>query len=110
MVLCGHEGRTDEYQQVSTNDAGNKVLEMLADYQRRHDGGDGFLRLIRLVPASREIQVRTYSPALDRFETDANSRFVVPWELPDAYRRHPRVNHSTKPAVSSSSGERRPAA
>ncbi len=86
MVLCGHEGRTDEYHQVSTNDAGHKVLEMLADYQKRTKGGDGFLRLIRLDPAGCEIQVRTYSPSLDRFETDPNSQFTVPWELPEACR------------------------
>lgn len=84
MVLCAHEGGTDEYYQVSTNDAGNKVFEMLADYQKRVNGGDGWLRLLRFVPASRQIEVRTYSPALGRFETDANSQFVVPWEMPTA--------------------------
>ena len=85
-VLCGHEGRTDEYHQISTNDAGNKVLEMLADYQKRSNGGDGWLRLIRLVPSDGRIEVRTYSPALDRFETDPNSEFVVPLELPGTVR------------------------
>jgi len=84
LVLCGHEGRTDEYHQVSTNSAGNQVVEILADYQRRAKGGNGFLRLIRFVPASRQIEVRTYSPALDQFETDENSQFVVPWEMPAA--------------------------
>jgi len=79
MVLCGHVGRTEEYHQISTNDAGNTVLEMLADYQRRENGGNGWLRLIRFVPAHNEIQIRTYSPALNQFETDANSQFAVPW-------------------------------
>ena len=82
LVLCGHEGRTDEYHQVSTNSAGNRVVEILAVYQGRAKGGDGFLRLIRFVPANRQIEVRTYSPALDQFETDQNSQFVVPWEMP----------------------------
>ena len=31
--------------------AGNQVVEILADYQKRTNGGDGFLRLIRFVPA-----------------------------------------------------------
>ncbi len=84
LVLCGHEGRTDEYHQVSTNSAGNQVVEILADYQKRTNGGDGFLRLIRFVPASRQLEVRTYSPALDKFETDETSQFVVPWEMPAA--------------------------
>ena len=86
MVLCAHVGRTCELYQVSLNDAGNKVIEMLADYQRRDHGGDGWLRLLRFVPADREIQVRTYSPVLDRFETDPDSQFIVPWELPKTCR------------------------
>lgn len=83
MVLCGHEGRTDEYHQVSVNDAGNKVLEVLVDYQRRPDGGQGFLCLIRFVPDARSIEFRTYSPVLKRFEEDESSQFSLPWELPD---------------------------
>ena len=86
MVLCGHVGKTQEYHQVSKNDAGANVLEMLADYQDRENGGDGWLRLIRFVPASREIQLRTYSPVLKRFESDSNSQFTVPWELPEPCR------------------------
>lgn len=82
MVLCGHVGGLVEYHQISKNDAGADVLEMLADYQGRENGGDGWLRLIRFVPASREIQMRTYSPVLNKFETDANSQFVVPLVLP----------------------------
>lgn len=79
MVLCGHIGSVEEYHQVSRNDAGANVLEMLADYQDRQNGGDGWLRIIRFVPADSEIQIRTYSPVLDRFETDAKSQFAVPW-------------------------------
>lgn len=81
MVLCGHVSKTVEYHQVSTNEAGNPVLEMLADYQKRHHGGDGWLRLIRIVPARHEIQVRTYSPVLDRFEIDADSQFIAPFQI-----------------------------
>jgi hypothetical protein len=80
MVVCGHVGRAEEYHQISHNDAGKPVLEMLTDYQRRPNGGDGWLRLIRFVPSRREIQMRTYSPALDQFETDSSSEFVIPWE------------------------------
>lgn len=79
MVLCGHIGSVEEYHQISQNDAGVNVLEMLADYQDRENGGDGRLRIIRFVPADNEIQIRTYSPVLDRFETDAKSQFAVPW-------------------------------
>ena len=86
MVLCAHVTHAEEFYQISVNDAGHKVFEMLADYQGRANGGDGWLRLIRFVPASRQIQVRTYSPSLDRFETDASSQFTIPWDLPDVCR------------------------
>lgn len=82
MVLCGHVGSAEEYYQISQNDAGGSVLEILADYQGRENGGDGWLRLIRFDPHRREIQIRTYSPALDRFERDENSEFILPWVLP----------------------------
>jgi hypothetical protein len=83
MLLCAHVGRTEELHQVAVNDAGNKVLEILPDYERRDHGGDGWLRLLRFVPASREIRAFTYSPVLDQFETDPNSHFIIPWELPE---------------------------
>ncbi len=85
-MLCGHEGRTDEYRQFSTNDAGKRVAEVLVDYQRRTRGGEAYLRLFRFVPATHEIEARTYSPVLDKFETDDTSQFTLPWVIPDACR------------------------
>jgi len=86
LVLCGHHSRTVAYHQVSTNNAGARVVEMLADYQREHNGGDAWLRLLRFVPAEGEIQVRTYSPALKTFRTDPKNQFTVPLELPACCR------------------------
>ncbi len=82
MVLCGHVQATVEYYQVSKNDAGADVLEMLADYQGRENGGNGWMRLIRFDPAKRQIEIRTYSPVLKSFETDDTSQFTIPWILP----------------------------
>jgi len=82
LVLCGHHQRTVAYHQVSTNNAGARVAEMLADYQKEHHGGDAWLRLLRFVPAKGEIQVRTYSPALKEFRTDPENQFTVPLDLP----------------------------
>lgn len=86
LVLCGHHQQTVAYHQVSTNRVGARVVEMLADYQKWHNGGDAWLRLLRFIPAQREIQVRTYSPALRRFLTEPKHQFTVPWDLPAGCR------------------------
>jgi hypothetical protein len=82
MVVCGHVGRADEYHQISTQRRRRpRVLEMLCrltrDARTVAMAGCG---LSASCPSSREIQMRTYSPVLDQFETDANSEFVVPWQ------------------------------
>jgi hypothetical protein len=78
LMTCGHIGgegrRTDTYQ-------GNTIHTMLADYQFRDNGGDGWLRIWEFSPANDELTVRTYSPALDAWETDANSEFTIALDL-----------------------------
>ena len=87
MVLGGHyhkrpddHGDNGEYHQVSTNDAGLPVYEMLANYQSWVNGGDGWLRILQFEPGAGadgadRIVVRTYSPAKDEYQEDAGSSF-----------------------------------
>ena len=87
MVLCGHWPAADgEWHQVSANEAGQPVVEILADYQSRENGGNGWLRLITFVPKSNHIQFRTYSPSLDQYETDADSQFTLPLDFAERLR------------------------
>ncbi|MCL5742908.1 MAG: metallophosphoesterase [Acidobacteria bacterium] len=80
MVLCGHWGEAGgEWHQISTNDAGHPVLEVLSDYQRRNHGGDGWLRILKFLPRKQEIHVRTYSPTLNRYATGKQGHFTLPW-------------------------------
>lgn len=81
MVLNGHYARPPEFHQTSTNKAGRKVIEVVADYQSRPNGGDGWLRLIRFDPEEGKIRFTTYSPSLKKFETDADSRFSLPLSI-----------------------------
>lgn len=82
-VLGGHQFHAGgEYCQVSRNDAGGSVIELLQDYQGRSNGGDGWLRLLRFNIKAKKMIVQTYSPVLKRYETDADSFFVLPLELP----------------------------
>lgn len=85
MVLCGHwhedTGESNgEAHQVSTNDGGSSVYELLANYQNRPNGGNGLLRRIEFRPgdgsdAPDRIQVRTYSPSTGEEKTDGDSKF-----------------------------------
>ncbi len=70
LLLGGHvagEGR-----RVDTF-GGNTVHTLLADYQSRTNGGNGWLRYLEFSPAQNVIRVRTYSPWLDQYEADADS-------------------------------------
>ena len=74
FVLSGHVAgecaRTDVVN-------GREVHQLLADYQGRTNGGDGWLRIMRFVPAEDKVYVETYSPYLNQYEEDANSQFTL---------------------------------
>jgi len=53
------------------------VHTLLANFQGRLNGGDGWLRILEFVPGDNAINVKTYSPTLDRYETNANSQFTL---------------------------------
>ncbi len=79
LVLAGHS--PGEYHQVSINEADTKVIEVVANYQTRRNGGDGWLRLVKVLPDEGKIEFRTYSPTRDEFETDADSQFDIEIDL-----------------------------
>jgi len=71
MVLCGHVH--GQGSQVSRNDAGLEVFELLSDYQMLDNGGNGFLRVMTFDPAAGSIRVRTWSPTLGRNLTEEDT-------------------------------------
>ncbi|MBN1556258.1 MAG: DNRLRE domain-containing protein [Phycisphaerae bacterium] len=73
MALCGHMHY--EYQQISTNASGDKVIEMLSDFQEYTEGGMGYLRKIEFDVPNNKINVQTYSPSLNSYQKDPNSYF-----------------------------------
>lgn len=74
FVLCGHN-----HDEATRSDwvGDRQVHQLLADYQDRASGGDGWLRIMRFVPAEDKVYVQTYSPYLEQYETDANSQFTL---------------------------------
>lgn len=67
--------------QTSVNDSGGKVLEMLTDYQGLPNGGDGWLRSLQFVPGKNKINVKTYSPLLNKHNNDVNETFSLDYEM-----------------------------
>jgi hypothetical protein len=78
LMLCGHvcgEGRRTDVVD------GHAVTTLLSDFQCRSNGGDGWFRLLRFSPALNRIDVQTYSPRFDRYETDDNSAFTIDYPM-----------------------------
>lgn len=76
LVLCGHNHGEARRQDTVDNRIVNQVL---SDYQDRPNGGNGWIRLLVFHPSENEINIRTYSPYLNAFETDNNSQFSIKW-------------------------------
>jgi hypothetical protein len=80
LMIGGHnpgEGRrSDTYN-------GHTVHSILADYQSRTNGGNGWFRIMKFYPDEGVVRVKTYSPWLDQYEADADSssQFTLPIEL-----------------------------
>ncbi|MFC6040264.1 S-layer homology domain-containing protein [Paenisporosarcina macmurdoensis] len=70
-VLSGHyhdaETLVDEIDDDADGIADRKVYQMLADYQGGPEGGQGFVRLMKVNPVDNKIHMQTYSPYLDQY-------------------------------------------
>ncbi|HKX61263.1 MAG TPA: hypothetical protein VJS65_05455, partial [Verrucomicrobiae bacterium] len=80
LMLCGHVNPNGEGKRTDVFE-GRTVYTLLSDYQDRSNGGNGWLRTLEFSPASSVIRVRTYSPTLAQFETDANSQFDLFYDM-----------------------------
>lgn len=79
MVFSGHVLKRGVGTLVSEGEHGNKVYQMLANYQEGVDGcvngGNGFLRIIKVDIKSKMIDVKTYSPWLGEYKTNNQQQF-----------------------------------
>ncbi len=82
FMLSGHVHDESRRTDIAN---GHPVFQMLADYQDRASGGEGWLRILRFVPAEDKVYVQTYSPWLNRFETDADSEFTLDFPMGGAF-------------------------
>jgi hypothetical protein len=79
MVVSGHILYDGAGQLVSEGENGNKVYQMLSNYQGgvigSENGGNGFLRILNIDPAAGKISVKSYSPHLKQFKTEKDQQF-----------------------------------
>ena len=78
MILNGHlHGEALNTTRID----GRLVHQIVANYQDRPNGGNGYLRILRFVPTENKVYVKTYSPPLNTYETDENSQFILNIEV-----------------------------
>jgi mannan endo-1,4-beta-mannosidase len=79
IVLSGHVLHSGTGRLVSKGVHGNKVYQMLANYQLGVDdvneGKSGFMRILTIDVKNKTIDVKTYSPYTDQYKTDINQQF-----------------------------------
>ena len=76
LVFCGHftaSGGTARL--IGVGDKGNRVYQMLANYQALENGGNGYMRLVTCYTDRGVVGVQTYSPYLDKYLTDSENQF-----------------------------------
>ena len=84
FVLSGHVLNEGHGRLSSTTPGGHVVHQLMADYQERPLGGEGYLRLMEFLPDGQTVQVKTYSPVLDRYLTEPGQQFVLKLDAPAA--------------------------
>jgi len=80
LLLCGH--MLGESVLTGRGVAGNKVYQILSDYQNDYvgNGGRGYLRIMTFFPDRKKIDVRTYSPSLGTWLARPKSQFSLEYE------------------------------
>ena len=79
VVVSGHisEKFTARRSDIGVN--GNFVHQIFANWQDWTNGGNGYLRIMQFSPSTNRIQVRTYSPYINTYLTDAANEFTLKW-------------------------------
>jgi len=77
MVLSGHILGSGVGYLASTGAEGNTVHQMASNFQMLPQGGQGYLRLLEILPDGETVQVKTYSPVYDDYRTDPKNQFVI---------------------------------
>jgi hypothetical protein len=86
LVLSGHVATGGLGYLASEGDHGNTVHQLMADYENMRGGGSGYLRLLEFLPDGETVQVKAYSPALNRHLTDPGNQYTFTLKLAEPGR------------------------
>lgn len=81
LVLSGHILNSGRGRLSSMGSNGNKVDQILANYQTMENGGNGWLRIMEFRPEENKIIVSTYSPSISRYSTDPRDTFEIEYRM-----------------------------
>jgi hypothetical protein len=82
MVVSGHITAGLAARRADLGVNGNLVNQMLSNYQVLANGGDGWMRVLTFHPSTDTVDVKTYSPYLNAYKTDAKNQFTIRWHNP----------------------------
>ncbi|RYX80143.1 metallophosphoesterase [bacterium] len=77
MTLNGHVLNDGLGRLSSPAPNGNVVHQMLVNYQMKKEGGEAYMRLLEFLPDRKTLQVKAYSPSLDKYKTDSQNQFTL---------------------------------
>jgi Calcineurin-like phosphoesterase len=95
FVFNGHVLSDGAGKRATYGDNGNVVHQILANYQMNAQGGQGDMRLLEFKADGETVVVRTYSPVLDRYNTNADQSFSLNMNTTDyAAFTPPPIGHA----------------
>jgi len=75
LVFSGHY--VGAARVTGIGNSGNKVFQLLSNYQGMDEGGKGYLRLVKFDPSYNKVSVKTYSPYLNSYLDDDDNEFEL---------------------------------
>ena len=82
LLLCGHV--LGESIRINRGVNGNKVIEVLSDYQNHYIGecgGCGYLRIMTFFPQKGTIEIKSYSTTQDKYLLRSKSQFELQYDM-----------------------------
>ncbi|OVE79558.1 hypothetical protein BVY01_02235 [bacterium I07] len=81
LVVSGHVKGDGTGFLTSFGKRGNPVHQLLANYQKSPNSGDGWLRILKFKPEANKIQVIAYSPVLNQYNENPDHSFEFEYDM-----------------------------